>query len=248
MPCPCCGNKLKVGVAGCACGARFVGLPLDDTPIKVKRFGPAMISVLLLLVVSAAVLVFTKWLAFLSIVVLWASWRAMKLARRNPDWYGGYKTSATTLTLTLVASICGGAYAITRIPQALENYKLRQIAATQATMYHFVNSTLVEYKRTHEGSYPKNAQEIRIALGESIPADYWDNRMKYIAQSEGIVDSDPKAMTRTGIQIRNTNFELRSAGPDGIDGTDDDIIMRDGIFYTAAEIKKMSGVRASQGR
>src|SRR5215510_8088788 len=118
MPCPCCGNTLRVGAAGCACGARFVGLPLDDAPIKVRRFGPAMISVLLLAVAIAATLVFTKWLAFFSIVVIWASWRAMQLARRNPEWYGGYKTAATVFALTLVASVAGGSFAITRIPQA----------------------------------------------------------------------------------------------------------------------------------
>jgi len=205
-----------------------------------------MISTLLLVAVTSAIFVFTKWFALLSILVLWTSWRAMQLARRNPEWYGGYKTATTTFTLTLVASVGGAAYGITRIPQALDNYKLRQVMATRAEMYHFVNSTLAEYKRTHEGSYPKDAQEIKIALGESIPADYWDNRMKYSARTEGIADSEPLSMRRYGIP--NTNFELRSAGPDGIDGTDDDIIMRDGLFYTAAEIKKLSEVSGAQGR
>jgi hypothetical protein len=83
--CPCCGASITRGVRECGCGARFVGEPLDEAPLKVQRLGPAMNSVLLLAILVSASLAFTPWLAFGAVVVLWSSWRAVKLARRNPN-------------------------------------------------------------------------------------------------------------------------------------------------------------------
>ncbi|HYV04781.1 MAG TPA: hypothetical protein VFB82_09355, partial [Blastocatellia bacterium] len=85
MDCPCCGVRITLGVDQCLCGAKFVGEPLDDAPLKVQRLGPAMTSVLLLATVVVVSLAFTKWLAFAGAVVLWSSWRAARLARRNPE-------------------------------------------------------------------------------------------------------------------------------------------------------------------
>ncbi len=65
MLCPCCGGKIALGVPACLCGARFVGEPLDDTPIKVKRFGPAMTAVLMLAIAVSVPLIITKWLGII---------------------------------------------------------------------------------------------------------------------------------------------------------------------------------------
>jgi hypothetical protein len=62
-----------------------------------------------------------------------------------------------------------------------------------------------------------------------------------LARNEGL-------LTKGKPPIQNSTFELHSAGPDGIEGTDDDIIMRDGVFYTSAEIKKLPAVRTSSDR
>jgi hypothetical protein len=238
MLCPCCGASIIRGARECECGARFVGEPLDETPIKVQRFGPAMTSVATLLLVIAAGLVATKWLAFAAIVVMWLAWRAVKLAKRDPEWYGGYKTAVFTLAVTILGSVGLASYGIAHIPQALDNYRLRRTTATQATIYH-VATALEEYKRADgHGSYPRNAQEYTKAIGESLPADYWDKGLKYEGYPGAIAD---RSIETTGIQY--TGFELRSAGPDGIIGTDDDIIMRDGMFFTNSEVKKQAVVQ-----
>ena len=196
-----------------------------------------MISVGLLAVVVAASLVATKWLAFAAVLVIWSAWRAMRLAKQDAEWYGGYKTAAATLSLTIAGSLALATYGVAHVPQAFENYHIRQIAATRASMYH-VASQLEDYKRTvGRGSYP-NTQEYKKAVGESLPMDYWDSSMKYQPRNGAYADS---AIAITGIEA--SNFELRSAGPDGIVGTDDDIIMRDGIFYTNSEIKKQTVVQ-----
>ena len=237
MLCPCCGGNLFRSTQECGCGARFVGEPLDETPLKVQRLGPAMTSVALLALVVVAAIVATKWLAFAAVLVIWSAWRAVRLARKDPEWYGGYKTAAATLAVTLMGSAGLAAYGIAHIPQALENYKTRHIAATQSAMYHYWNS-LEEYKRT-SGSYPRNAQQFREVTGESTPDDYWDQSIKYQTTPDAIADRTIGESNR----IPFNSFELRSAGPDGILGTDDDIIMRDGIFFTNSEVKKQTIVQ-----
>src|SRR4030095_14712166 len=132
MLCPCCGGALLRDALQCGCGARFVGEPLDETPIKVQRLGPAMISVALLVLVVVAVLVATKWVAFRAVIVIWYAGRAVLLAKRDSEWYGGYKTAVATLTVTILGSIGLASYGIARIPKALANYEARKIRATKA--------------------------------------------------------------------------------------------------------------------
>ena len=236
MLCPCCGERVSLATRKCGCGARFVGEPLDETPIKVQRLGPVMISVGLLAVVIAAALLATKWMAVAALLVIWSSWRAMQLARRNADWYGGYKTAVATLTLTIVGSLGLATYGVAHIPKAIENYKIRQIASTQASMHH-IASLLEEYKMKGGGSYP-SAAEFKKVIGDFPTTDYWDSSIKYEPGTDSIAD------TGLGTTFYSrTNFELRSAGPDGISGNDDDIIMRNGILFTNGEAKKQTVVR-----
>lgn len=241
MLCPCCGKEIALGARECGCGARFVGQPLDDEPLKVKRFGPVATALLLMVAVVFATLIFTKWLAFAVILVVWASWRAVKVARRSPDWYGGYRTALATLVTAMIGGALAGGYGVTRIPKYFDELETRRVAATHAAMYHLA-SLLEDYKRVY-GSYPRNLQEFKKVLVEPLPPDYWNKSIKYQSYTEAIADG---SIVRTGLPFNN--FELRSAGPDEKDGTDDDIIMRDGAFFTSAEIKKQPIVRNSSDR
>ncbi len=232
MLCPCCGGSVLRSAHACSCGARFVGEPLDETPIKVQRLGPAMTSAALLALVVVASLVATKWMAFAAVLVIWSAWRAVRLARQDAEWYGGYRTAAATLSLTIAGSLGLATYGIAHIPQAFENYQIRRVAATQSSMHH-IAGLLEEYKlRVGHGSYPQ-VGKFKEMVGDSLPTDYWDGSIKYEPSGGFLADS---ALGATS--ITNTNFELRSAGADGIVGTDDDIIMRDGVFFTNSEIKK----------
>jgi hypothetical protein len=235
MLCPCCGATIVRGASDCLCGGRFIGEPLDEKPIKIQRLGPAIASVASLILVITACLVVTKWLAFAAVLVIWSARRAVRLAKKDPDWYGGYKTAAATLVLTVAGGLALASYGIAHLPQALDNYKLRHIAATSAAIYHEAGR-LEEYKRIF-GSYP---QEFKKAIGEALPGDYWGAVLKYESNS-GAIAERTGSIESTGLPI--THFELRSAGPDGIMGTDDDIIMRDGIFITNTELKQQSSAQ-----
>jgi hypothetical protein len=231
MVCPCCGNDIPLGAPGCRCGARFVGEPLDGTQFKVQRLGPVMVAVGLMVLVAALALIVTKWLAVAAVLVIWSARRAMKLARQQPEGYGGYRTATATLIATIAVSAVASAYTIAYIPKFLDEREEKRKAHTRAEMYRAA-SRLEAYKRKY-GSYPSTPQDYGKAIDQQLPIDYWENGIKYQSYTEALVNQSP-GMTSISI----ANFELRSAGADEIEGTDDDIIMRDGIFFTTAELKK----------
>lgn len=252
MPCPCCGDQIALGIRACACGARFVGPPLDETPVKIRRFGPALTALLLLALAIGLTAIFTKWLTPLVLVPAWYALRALRLVKRDPAGFGGRRLAAATLTLAVAGGAGMAAYGIAKIPRALENRSIRRLAATQAAIYHFAG-LLEDYKHTY-GSYPKDTREIRRILAGSMPADYWEKTIRYQGYLDVLAEGglrnydDPRISPSGKATIQVSNFELRSAGADGIEETDDDIIMRDGVFFTNAEIKKLSSVGTSSDR
>jgi len=243
MMCPCCGDDIRIGAETCPCGARFVGVPLDETPARIRHYGPAMTALLLLALAIALTAILTKWLAPLALVPAWLAMRALRLEKRDPASYGGRQVAAVTLGLALVGMVGMATYGVSSIPRALDNYRVRRVAATEAAMHH-VAAILEDYKLT-TGSYPKNTDDLKKVLSEAMPSDYWEKTIRYRSETELVAEGNrPDAIAK----VSYTKFELRSAGADGIDGTDDDIIMRDGVFFTSAEIKKLPAVRTSSDR
>src|SRR5215212_7678548 len=178
MLCPCCGSEINRGVRECGCGARFVGEPLDEKPVKIKSYGAIMNTVGLLAFVVVTALTFTKFLAFGAILVVWSARRAMKLAKGEPEKYGGYRVATAMLMVTLIAGGSIAGYTVASIPKFLKNREIRRDAATKANMIHYYASVLEEYKRKN-GSYPRNAQEAAKVTNESLPADYWNHNITY---------------------------------------------------------------------
>jgi hypothetical protein len=239
MLCPCCGIEMNEGVGECRCGARFIGTPLDEKPVKIRSYGALMNTFGLLALVTVTALTFTKFLALGAVLVVWSAYRTMKLAKGDPEGYGGYKIATATLLLTVVTSLGIAGYTVAHLGDFLDARDAKREAATKASMYHAA-SVLDTYKVAH-GSYPSNTQEFLKSVNESMPTDFWTHPIKYVSYTERIAD-------RSGTGTGFNNFELRSNGPDEIAGTDDDIIMRDGIFYTAEEIKRQLFIKASAGK
>ena len=233
MLCPCCGSDMLVGAFDCRCGARFVGEPLSEPAVKLQRFGPALTAIALLAMVVTAALLFTKFLALAAVLVVWAARKAMRLAQRDPESYGGYRTAAATLVLTLTAGAVLVGFAIAGIPRMIRDREDKRTASTCAPMYRYYQ-LLEEYKVKY-GSYPVDEPAVKRFISESLPRDYWNKAIAYQGRTDYVVGTNTE---RTGIQINN--FELRSAGPDEKLETDDDIVMIDGIFYTNAEARKKS--------
>lgn len=231
MLCPCCGVEMQLQALECGCGARIVGEPLAEQPFKVKRYGPVMGVVGAMFAVVTASLVFTLWAACSAVVIVWLAVRAIRLSKREPDLYGGYRLTAAVLALTVTAGAVVAGYELYRFPEFLQNRKIRQAAQTEATMYH-IYAVLEDYKAKN-GSYPANGEAIRKLIGSDLPADFWDQSIRYRSYTEAVAAAS-LGSDHPGIQLYN--FELRSAGPDGKLGTDDDIVMRDGVLCTSREI------------
>jgi hypothetical protein len=244
MLCPCCGDEIKLDVVQCNCGARFVGAPLDEKPVHIKSYGHVMNTFGLLAVVTTAALVFTKFFAIGAIPVIWYTWRSLKLSRNNPQQFGGYKVLAPTFALTLIASFVIAGLTVAYIPKFFENRKNRQDASTRAIIYQEA-AILEAYKAANNGTVPRTEQELREFMKKQLGRDYWGHSIRYIGSTEGIATNSlpqQKGGGKGGAQgiASFYNYELRSNGPDELPNTDDDIIMKDGIIYTAAELKSQT--------
>ncbi|HYP29233.1 MAG TPA: hypothetical protein VE262_21160 [Blastocatellia bacterium] len=207
-----------------------------------------MTAALLFVVVAGAALVITKWLAVAGVVAIWAAWRAARLAYRNPELYGGYRTAVSTLTVASVAATVSLGYGASQVDQLLKDRETRKRAATEAAFRHI--SYLLEIHKAATGSFPSKTQALTRPSSEPLPRDYWGKEIKYQSYTEAIADGSLGGVNGSvrGPGIPFNNFELRSAGPDGKEGTDDDIIMRDGIFMTVSELKKQPVALDAAGR
>ena len=249
MLCPCCGSEMAVTARECSCGARMIGDPLDDTPINVRRLGPAMVSVAVLSAVVASSFVFTYWLAPAGALALVEAWRAMRLSRRQPDLYGGYRAAAAVFVVTGAALLLAGAYGPSRIPRVLEKRQMRPTAATQDAIFHWAG-LLEEYKRKNSNdSFPVTLQDFKKELNEALPTDYWGKPINYQSFPAPIAAAGMNNRSRPIRGIKKYDgFEIRSAGPDGKMGTADDIVMRDGVIITNPDVVKQPIPQDPAGR
>jgi Type II secretion system (T2SS), protein G len=229
MLCPCCGEKIELGVRECGCGARFVGHPLSE-PFRVRRYEPVLTTLFLIIITAGGIYYVSRWAAVGAAFVLPAAWRAARLVRRDRELYGGYRVAMAMLVVAIIGGAVAAAYGAHRVSRYFETRRLQQIATTQSAMYR-VASLLESYKRTF-GSYPRNEEEIKKFFGQSLPADNWERIITYQSYTEALADGSVRL---TGISY--SSFELRSAGPDGEEGTEDDIIMRNGMFFSPSQIK-----------
>lgn len=243
MLCPCCGYEMRLGARACRCGARIVGELALEPIAKVQRLGPATLALSLFVAVALAAAVWTLWAATAGLLVILSARRAVLLARRDREGYGGLGVA----TAVLVAASIGGAtlagYAIGRIPLALQKRQLAQEAATTSAFYELANA-LADYKAKN-GYYPRNDETLKRFLGRSLPRDYWDQTISYEGRSdvaEANLGNRRGRIPRVG-SLQFDSFELKSLGPDGIAGSSDDIVMRDGVFYTSPEVIEKPLVR-----
>ena len=229
MLCPCCGNKIAIEARECGCGARFVGEPLSQ-PFKIRRYEPMLTALFLLMIAAGGIYYISRWAAVVSVFFLWAALRAVRITGRDREGYGGYRAALLMLVLAVIGGAAAAVNGVNRFTHYLEVRRLREVAATHAAMYR-VASFLENYKRTY-GSYPRNEEEIKKVSGEGLPADDWKQAIRYQSYTEALADGSIRI---SGISF--STFELRSAGPDQKEGTDDDIIMRNGLFVSDFQAK-----------
>lgn len=250
MLCPCCGKQMPLGPGDCSCGARIVGEPLPESPFKVQRLGPVMTAVAVAIAAAGCCRI-TVWVGLGAPVAIWLAWRAVRLARRDPQGYGGYRVACVTLAMVLTAATSLAGFEIYRIPRYLEKEKLARQAATEAAILQM--AVQIEECRRKNGSYPFDTEAMTKITGAPAQLDYWQKPIMYASSDESaavynnyFLDKGPSQpgeppfpdlpSADEGPGIEFHSFELRSAGPDGILGTADDIVMRDGVFCTNPKV------------
>jgi hypothetical protein len=151
------------------------------------------------------------------------SLRAIRLARRMPERFGGLRVARISLGLSLVLGIVFSIISIGSIPQAMERRREKQAAATRALMYQLHYAALERYHR-EKGSYPPELSDLVLVTDQSFPQfDNWEHAFTYAPGS--VIASKAGA-------VGFSTYKLVSAGPDGQFGTDDDIVMVDGVVVT----------------
>ena len=159
----------------------------------------------------------------LSLMGLWLARRAQKLALLQPLQFGGRRMATGALLLSLLFLMLFSAAGISWIPRAMQNSRAKHIAAVRAEFYRLHIEALNQHYAEF-GTYPQELSDLRDNLSTVIPqTDYWGNQLRYA----------PTALIASKNSTPGySNYQLVSAGPDGIWETADDIRMVDGVIVT----------------
>lgn len=226
LVCPCCGGRMDLDTGRCACGARFVGAPVLSPLSPQPLLGGAFATVLIALASVASLWV--KPLVAVAVIGVLVGIRSVRRARRQPAAYGGLRTAAVGLALASIVSLVVGGILVARIPRAIDLHREADLARTRAEMYHTAG-LVAQYRATY-GRYPDKLSDLGKVEGLGpVPdaRDSWDHRIVYAGYTTGIASV-------SGVPALNANFELRSPGPDGLQNTPDDIVLRDGTIVDAS--------------
>jgi len=156
-----------------------------------------------------------------SLAGIWLARRAIRLIKSDSAGFGGIQMARVSYALSICLLIVFSVVTVTSIPGWIARNRARHVAATHALMYELHAQALQKYYKEY-GAYPGELVDLsRINAGGAPQSDYWEHNFDY--KPVGVIASK-------GSAISLSNYKLVSAGPDGRFGTDDDIIMVDGVI------------------
>jgi len=224
MVCPCCGAHQTTTATECACGAKSVGLPLTEPDWVAPKLGFAFASIILGL---AGLLMF--WIKPVGLIALggvYLAYKGLQLHKANPARFGGLRLARTGLAVSIIMVCLDGGLMIASIPKAIRAYHGRRYYSTVANMQELAG-LLREYQREY-GSLPEELNDLRLITAKPINnIDFWEQEFRFTSTSL-VASRGPRHEPLT-------TYEIRSAGPDGLFGTADDIIMQDGRIIPPAD-------------
>ncbi len=243
MVCPSC-KKVVDSPTRCPCGARWVGLPTTEPIHPIPRMGYGLTAATLISLALTVQLAITfrnlyltdlqwEWALYLmteymarfivpvAVIAAYLAWRGLRGATRQPSQYGGRRLCRFALASALAVCFIDGGVFFARLPATLENRRLKHQAYTHAMMYK-LNNAIVKYREQY-GSYPERLIDLQELDPTMRPVlDFWDHQLIYRPMS-------PEVASRV-MPVPFLNYLLISRGPDGVLGTGDDIVMRDGLM------------------
>jgi hypothetical protein len=200
-----------------------------------------------------------KWIAIpASLVALWLSHMICKSIRSNPKRFAGIRMANGGLVSSALVAVMIITFIGINIPARLRQRIEADSAATYSHL-HAINLGFLEY-RERFGTFPATPDDLKEALASKAIPDPDSLIAEAVKEMDGSSYSPggelaalPKKKSRSlrGTALRNaslrsmddepsggisfTRYELRLPGPDKKLGTDDDLIMRDGLITKAVE-------------
>lgn len=152
---------------------------------------------------------------------IWLARRATRMIRSDSSRFGGLRIAKASYVMSFCLLVIFSVVTVMSIPRAIERGRLKRMAATRALMYELHARALQKYHKEY-GAYPHELADLSRVSEDSAPqSDYWEHNFEYKPVS---------VVASKGSAAPFSNYKLVSAGPDGVFGTKDDIIMVDGII------------------
>jgi hypothetical protein len=162
----------------------------------------------------------------LSVAGIWLARRALRLIKSDSASFGGIRVARASYCLSIGLLVVFSAVSVSSIPRWLATRRAQRIAATHALMYELHARGLQRYYKEY-GAYPGELTDLsRVSASGSPQSDYWEQNFEY--KPVGVIASK-------GSAISLSDYKLVSAGPDGRFGTEDDIIMIDGVIVESQD-------------
>lgn len=202
-------------------------------------------------------------LPILSLATLWISWRAVRQIRRSPEAYSGRPAASFGLASSFAVLALTLTFIGLTIPERLMRRQLA-IQASNEVPLHTLNRALIEYQIRYS-TYPASKDDLKklpdadgsiaAALaqmpgeGYSVSAEKASIPVAQTRKMRGGVRLQPIALRDNMDDLVNerisfTNYTLRLPGEDGVLGTDDDLMMRDGIILDREQIMHTNDANA----
>jgi hypothetical protein len=195
-----------------------------------------------------------KWLAVpAAIVALWSGRRLIRSIKNSSTRFGGLRLARAGFVVSVAVTVLIGTLIGITIPERLRQHQMAIDAEFYAQGY-TIQRALLEYRDLH-GTLPSALVDLKelpdpdgaiaAALNHLDPNAYKATAVlasatKPRARSMRVGafrnSASPGADVLLGNGLSFTNYDLRLPGEDKILGTDDDLIMRDGLISKVSDL------------
>ena len=195
-----------------------------------------------------------KWISIpMALIVLWGGKRIYRSMMQAPERFVGIKMARRGLMASAFVSLLIATLIGVTVPERLRQRQDRIDAGTLARV-HTIARAQLEYQEMN-GAIALNVNDLLMLPdpdGSIAAAVAEIDPVTYKTSGADVAIASLKGRTLRGAALRNasigpsseespareysvTNYEFRLAGEDKIYGTDDDLIVRDGVSYKISE-------------
>ncbi len=205
-----------------------------------------------------------KWISVpVAIAVIWGGSRALRTIRESPSDFGGLRIARSGFSAAILATLMVATLIGVTVPERLRRRQWGIEAAEQARGY-TLHRALLQYREQHGTLPPRDelVRELRTlpdpdgsiteALLDYDASDYEATSVVAAAapknkplQRGGAIRTVSLNATADAAPVSFTSYELRLPGKDKKRNTEDDLVVRDGLILTLAELRDYRAGRSS---